>query len=357
MHDGGPYHSTAVISTPPDLSSGLPAAARILVTGGSGFIGTNLVDAYRAAGVTVRNADVAPPRNVEDSDIWSRADITRIHELRDVFSDFRPTHVIHLAARTDLDGREVADYAANIAGVRNLLTVLAEAPDPVDRVVVASSRLVCRIGYQPRSDEDYCATTAYGASKVETERLVRGAVDLPWVLVRPTSIWGPWFDVPYRDFFLSIARRRYVHPAGKRIYKSFGYVGNATWHLHRLITATAPQVVGRTFYLADDPPIEVRDFADRISTALGRQRTRDLPLPAMRVLARSGDMLERAGRRAPLTSFRLANLLTPMVYDLAPLTAASGDPPFDLDTGVAMTVDWMRREGLVDGRANSGGAS
>jgi len=67
-------------------------------------------------------------------------------------------------------------------------------------------------------------------------------VDLPWVLVRPTSIWGPWFDVPYRNFFLSVARRRYVHPAGKRIHKSFGFVGNITWHLHRLMIAPRPQV-------------------------------------------------------------------------------------------------------------------
>lgn len=344
-------------SAPTDFSSGLPTAARILITGGSGFIGTNLVGAYRAAGVTVRNADVAPPRNAGESDVWSRADITGLEELQEVFLDVRPTHVFHLAARTDLDGRELSDYAANTRGVANLLTVLAQAPDPVERVVVASSRLVCRIGYQPTSDEDYCPTTAYGASKVETERLVRGTADLPWVLVRPTSIWGPWFDAPYRDFFLSVARRRYVHPAGKRIHKSFGFVGNATWQLHKLMTAPGPQVLGRTLYLADDPPIEVRDFADRISAAFGHRRMRAAPLPVLKGLAWAGDMLERTGRRAPLTSFRLANLLAPMVYDLAALTAASGSPPFDLDTGVARTVDWMRREGLVDGRANIGGVS
>lgn len=346
-----------MISSPPDFSSALPTDARILVTGGSGFIGTNLVGAYRAAGLTVRNADVAQPRNPDDSDAWSRVDITRIDQLREVFSEVRPTHVVHLAARTDLDGRDVSDYAANTTGVDNLLTVLGEAPDPVDRVVVASSRLVCRIGYQPKSDEDYCPTTAYGASKVETERLVRGSVDLPWVLVRPTSIWGPWFDVPYRDFFLSVARGRYVHPAGKHIHKSFGFVGNTTWQLHRLMTAPASQVLGRTFYLADDPPIEVSDFANRISATLGRRRAREVPLPMLQGLARAGDLLERTGRRAPLTSFRLANLLTPMIYDLAPLTAASGDPPFGLDDAVAMTVDWMRREGLVHGRTHATGAS
>lgn len=340
-----------------DYSSGLPPAARILVTGGSGFIGTNLVAAYRAAGITVCNADVAQPRRAKDAEVWSHTDITRIEQLADVFSSVRPTHVVHLAARTDLDGHHVSDYSANTTGVANLLTVLAEAPEPVDRAVIVSSRLVCRIGYQPASDEDYCPTTAYGASKVETERLVRDTGDLSWILVRPTSIWGPWFDVPYRDFFLRVSRRRYLHPAGKRIHKSFGFVGNATWHLHRLMTAPPAEVLGRTFYLADDPPIEVRDFAYRISAALGRGRIRDVPLPVLRALARAGDSLERRGRRAPLTSFRLHNLLTPMVHDLAPLMSVSGASPFDLDRGVAMTVDWMRREGLVDAGPNAEGRS
>lgn len=85
-----------------------------------------------------------------------------IEELRQVVSDIRPTHVVHLAARTDLDGREVSDYAANTKGVSNLLTVLAEAREPVERAVIASSRMVCRIGYQPRFEEDYCPTTEQG---------------------------------------------------------------------------------------------------------------------------------------------------------------------------------------------------
>jgi nucleoside-diphosphate-sugar epimerase len=331
-----------------DFSGGLTDASRVLVTGGSGFIGTNLVTSYRAAGVTVANADVEPPRNPADADLWTPVDITRLDDVRDVVRRIRPTHVFHLAARTDLGGQQIADYPANVQGVAALLSALAEVSPPAARVVVASSRMVCRIGYEPVSDGDYCPTTAYGASKVETERLVRAAMNLPWVLVRPTSIWGPWFDVPYRDFFLSIARGRYLHPGGRRIHKSFGFVGNTTWQLHRLMTARDADVLGRTFYLADEPPIEVRDFADRISMALGRRRPRNVPLPVLTAFARAGDILERTGRQAPLTSFRLANLLTPMTHDLAPLTRAAGTAPYALDISVPMTVAWMRRQGLID---------
>jgi len=260
-----------------DFSRGLTATSRVLVTGGSGFIGTNLVASYRAAGVTVANADVQRPRNSADTDLWAPVDITRIDDIRAVVSRFRPTHVFHLAARTDLRGRAVADYPANVEGVAALLSALSESSPPAGRLIVASSRMVCRIGYEPVSDFDYCPPTAYGASKVETECLVRSAKAIPWVLVRPTSIWGPWFDVPYRDFFLSVARGRYVHPAGRRIPKSFGFVGNTTWQLHRLMTAPDADVLGRTFYLADEPPIEVRDLADRIGAALDKRPVRSVP--------------------------------------------------------------------------------
>ena len=303
--------------------------------------------AYLAAGVAVTNLDPAPPRRESDIDAWKRADITNSDELKAVLSEVQPTHVFHLGARTDLRGGGVGDYSANVAGVAAILAALEECTPSLARLVVASSRMVCRIGYNPTSDEDYCPTTAYGTSKVETERLVRAETSLPWVLVRPTSIWGPWFETPYRDFFMSVARNRYVHPAGRRIPKHFGFVGNTAWQLHKVMTAPEREVLNRTFYLADAPPIEVRDLADRISATLGQRRVRSIPLPLLRLAARAGDALDRTGRTSPLTSFRLDNLLTPMLYDLDNLNAVAGAPPFDLDTAVEQTVDWMRSQSLV----------
>lgn len=334
--------------TPLDLQSGLPEGARILVTGGSGFIGTNVVSAYRKAGFEVVNADTAAPRNAEDSDLWRRVDITERSQVDELLAQVRPSHVLHLGARTDLRGRTVAEYGANVEGVSILLDALRSADRPAERIIVASSRLVCRIGYRPTSGEDYCPTTPYGASKVETERLVRRADDLPWVMGRPTSIWGPWFDIPYRDFFLNLSRGRYVHPRGLRIPKHFGFVGNTIWQLHRLMTAPSSAVLHRLFYLADDPPIEVWDFANRVSAAVGRPPPREVPLPLMRALARTGDVFGRAtGKAAPLTSFRLDNLLTPMLYDLDNTMRLAGPLPYTTEISIPETVRWLRSAGLV----------
>lgn len=329
-----------------DFRHDLPVDARILVTGGSGFIGTNLVAAYRKAGVTVFNADLRPPRNGADRDVWRATDLTKRDQVDRLFSTWRPTHVFHLGARTDLLGKTLADYAANIKGVSTMLGA-SRATASVERLVVASSRMVCHIGYRPLHDTDFCPSTLYGASKVETERLVRDADDLPWTMARPTSIWGPWFDVPYRDFFINVSQGRYLHPRGQRIPKHFGYVGNTVWQLHRLMTGPDKGVLHRIFYLADDPPIEVSDLGRRISVELGRRPPREVPITFMRSIARAGDLLELAGGKAPITTFRLDNLMTPMLYDLEAIKALTGPLPFTLETSVPDTVQWLRYARLI----------
>ena len=165
----------------------------------------------------------------------------------------------HLAARTDLGGATLADYAANTRGVENLIDA-ASSSATIRRVMFASSRLVCKIGYQPAADDDYCPSTVYGESKAIGERVVRAraaSAAWDWIIVRPTSIWGPWFGVPYRVFFDAVARGRYVHPRGRRIAKSFGYVGNTVHQLLALASAPSADLHARTLYLADYPPIDV----------------------------------------------------------------------------------------------------
>lgn len=77
-----------------------------------------------------------------------------------------------MVARTDLGGASVKDYAANTVGVSNLIGVLRPLRD-LRLAVFASSMLVCRIVFQPSSEDDYSQSTACGQSKTEGERRVR----------------------------------------------------------------------------------------------------------------------------------------------------------------------------------------
>lgn len=315
--------------------------SRVLITGGSGFIGTNLVTYLRDRGDSVLSLDTSPPRNPDHAGLWRKVSVEDRDELRRSVAELNPEVVYHLAARTDLYGRAVGDYEANTRGVVNLIEALRGVRG-LRFVVFASSMLVCRIGYSPRDETDYCPSTCYGESKVESEKLVRRlATGFPWTIVRPTSIWGPWFGAPYRDFFEAIRHGVYVHPRGRRIRRSYGFVLNTVVQLDRL--ASGGGLAGRTVYLADYEPVELWQWSAAIQRHLGSRPVREVPLWMLRAAAWCGDAAKRLGYQVPpITSFRLNNLLTETIHDTRPLRAACGDVPYSMEEGVRVTCDWLR---------------
>ena len=95
--------------------------SRIIVTGGSGFIGTNLIQHCSDLGHEVLNIDIRHPKNPAAPGFFVQADILDPPLLIETVRDFDPQYIVHLAARTDLDGTSDRDYPANIEGVSNLV--------------------------------------------------------------------------------------------------------------------------------------------------------------------------------------------------------------------------------------------
>lgn len=325
--------------------AGLNEKTRVLVTGGSGFIGTNVVEHYRALGHEVLNLDVEAPRNSAHTPTWRKVDILDADALRHEISGFDPSLVFHLAARTDLFGSSISDYPANTTGVRNMVDSVRTLRG-LKLAVFASSMLVCRIGYRPKDELDYQPSTPYGESKIAGEKIVReiDPATMPWVIVRPTSIWGPWFGSPYRDFFETVRRGLYVHPAGRRIRRNYGFVLNAVAQLARLAELQGGPLLGKTIYLADYEPIELKDWADRLQKALGGRRINEVPMWVFRGAALGGDVLKKFGwNQPPMSSYRLNNMLTEMVHDTAPLQSVQPQLPYSLDEAIHITCEWIRR--------------
>jgi len=317
----------------------------VLVTGGSGFIGTNLVQSLLDDGIAVLSIDIAPLRNPAHAPVSRQVDLMNPVALKAVFDEFQPTCVYHMGARTDLLGKTLADYDANTEGVKHMIDVCKQTPS-VQRVIFASSRLVCEIGYRPKSDHDYCPTTPYGESKVEGEKLVRELAGdtFSWTLARPTSIWGPWFAIPYRTFFDHVRAGRYFHPGQLKVSKSFGFVGNSVFQLRKIMTADAAKVHRKTYYIGDYTPIDVHGFASEIARCFKAGPVRSLPMPLLTLASKAGDLLQTLGyKEPPLTTFRLNNLCTNMLHDFWGLDEITGPLPYSMSQGVAKTVRWMEQ--------------
>jgi GlcNAc-P-P-Und epimerase len=316
---------------------------KVLVTGSAGFVGGALARHLAQSGHAVLGLDARSraPAGVESV----TCDIRSLDAVVGSFGRFRPEAVVHLAARTDLgETRDLSAYSANIDGVRNIVAGI-QATGGVERAIFASSQLVCRVGYVPASESDYAPTTLYGESKVLTERIVResGGGGTTWCLVRPTTIWGPGMSAHYQRFLRMIAKGQYVHVGTSPIHKSYGYVGNVVHQIERLLAAPAPEVHRKTLYLADDPPLSLRDWADALQREMDAPPIRTIPIRLARLAARAGDVVNGLGFRSfPFNSFRLANLLTEYRFDLSETIRICGPSLVTMEEGVRDLVKWFQ---------------
>jgi len=323
---------------------------KVLVTGGSGFIGTNYIEFLIQDGkVEFLNLDMHEPRNPRHRNYWEKCDLLDASRLKKLIQDFSPSHIVHLAAQTGTDVKSLDVFAANIDGVSNLIDAAA-ATTSVEHVIFTSSLLVCKMGYIPKHDTDYQPSTPYGESKVMGEKIVRASENLPfaWTIIRPISIWGPWCEEPYKNFFKAVAQGWYFHIGSGHYRRSLGYVENVVYEIHKLSCAPNEKKDKRTFYVADDKPADLYDMAEIIRKTTEASRIRHFPLWLAKTGALIGDVLKMAGwRGVPLTSFRLNNILTEYIFDLSPIIDISGPLPFDLKTGVERTVQWLRESGEI----------
>ena len=319
--------------------------SRILVTGSSGFIGTNLIEHLLKRRCTaLLGLDIHPPKVSDHRRLWRQCDLLDKDQLSTVVRDFGPTHVLHLAGRTDMEGKSVDDYAANHIGTEHMIAVIRKAPS-VERVIFTSSQFVVGPGKLPSSEFEFRPHTIYGQSKVLSEQAIRKA-DLAciWTIVRPTNVWGKWHPRYPNEFWRVLKQGRYFHPGGKGVLRCYAYVGNVVEQLCTILNS-APEYVDREVFYVGDAPIDLLDWTNAFSLELVGKPVRVVPRSVVRAIAKVGDGVIAAGGRFPIFTSRYQSMtqdyLTPMDKTFERL----GSPRIGLAEGVKETVCWLRSQG------------
>ena len=174
---------------------------KVLVTGGAGFIGSHIVDAYIAAGHHVEIIDnlvTGREQNINPRAVFHRADIRDAEAVARVFGATRFDVVNHHAAQMDVR-RSVADpvydASVNVLGVLTLLE--AAMKTGVRRFVFASSGGAI-YGEQDvfPADEKHATRpiSPYGVAKLTTEQYLfyyEAVYGIESVCLRYANVYGP----------------------------------------------------------------------------------------------------------------------------------------------------------------------
>jgi UDP-glucose 4-epimerase len=311
----------------------------VLVTGATGFIGRAACAWLDEAGIAVSRAVRRPP----DSDAQSGSSIA-VGDIDGTTSWSAAlngvSHVLHLANRAHRINENAADSIVeyrrvNVDGTRALAVQAAAAG--VRRFVFVSSIKVNGETTAPgrpfRADDPPAPQDSYGQSKREAEDALRDVAvqsGMEVVIVRPPLVYGPGVKANFLNLLAAVSRGYPLPLARVRNARSMIYLDNL---VDLLFTCMAhPAAPGRTFLVADGPPLSTPELVRGIAAALGRQ-PRLLPAPPW-MLRLAGSV---TGRRAAVE--RLLGSL--VVHDTPTRRELEWHPPYTTAEGLAMTARWF----------------
>lgn len=265
---------------------------RVLVTGGTGFIGSHLVEALLAQGHEVRCL-VRDARRLGWISGLPSVTIAQggMDEPRSLLEGMRGVdQVYHVAGLTRAPAaREF--FRVNVEGTRHLVNACLEAPRGPRRLVHLSS--LAALGPRPMataSAEDVSArpVSPYGRSKLEGEVVVLGARDrLHVTVLRPPVVYGPR-DRGVLEVVRWVARGLLPMPAGPSRTFSLCYVQDLVTALLSAGEAEVPS--GEIFHVAGEGAFTWEQVGAALGEALGVQPTPlRIPLPILLALGMGTD--------------------------------------------------------------------
>jgi nucleoside-diphosphate-sugar epimerase len=316
----------------------------VAITGATGFIGRHVAADLVQRGVAVkaivrpRSSHTAPPGTTP---VTSPLDADA---LRTAFSGVDA--VVHLAGV--VAAVEERTYAAvNAEGTRAVATA---ARDAGARLIHVSS--LAAAGPAPafaphREDDTPRPVTPYGASKLESERIVHGTDGLRSIILRPGVVYGPT-DRAVFPLFQAAARGVLPLVGRPGAAYTFIYIDDVV----RAVVAAVEKVdASGTVFVGHPEPVTAHGLLDAIAAANGRRvRIVAIPMAITHAAAVACDVIGRIVRKPlPLNMPRYAELdavgfvcRVDRLRDLLGVAAATG-----LREGIAKTTAWYRQAGWL----------
>jgi len=312
----------------------------VVVVGGSGFIGTNLIEDLRQD----ERYDIV---NIDKVISKTYPSITRIADIRDKEKlgqvlDSNDWCVMLAAEHRDDVTPTSLYFDVNVAGNKNIIDLLEKKK--VQKIIFASTVAIYGLN-KPNPDEDFPAApfNDYGESKWQAEELLRSwynrdADNRSLIILRPTVVFGPGNRGNVYNLLRQIASHKFLMVGKGNNEKSMAYVKNISGFIKYCMDKG---MMGyHVFNYADKPDLTMNDLV-RISEEALRQK-----LPSIRVPYFLGylgglcfDALAKlTGRKYAVSSVRVKKFCANTCYMNKRVLESGYIPGASLQEGLATTI-------------------
>lgn len=332
----------------------------ILITGASGFIGSAIVEAALERGFEV----YAGVRSGSSRRYLQQQGI-RFLEL-----DFAAPDKLHAQLNAHRQTSGVFDYIVHCAGVTktadenefnrvnyeqtkcvvNTLTALDMVPK---RFIFISSLSVLGAIHEDTQaflceDDTPCPATAYGVSKLEAERYLQSLSGFPYVIFRPTGVYGPR-EVDYFTLIRSIRRGISVSIGFQPQYLSFVYVKDLA---DAIFLAIGKSSYRRTYHISDGKVYSASTFSQFVRKELRVPFLfyAKIPLFVLKNISLLAELVGKRSGKAPLLNGDKYKILKQRNWrcDISLAIDELGfSPKYSLEGGVKETIAWYKKEGWL----------
>ena len=326
---------------------------KILITGATGFIGSFIVEEAIGNGFEVWAAvrKTSSRKYLQEPGInFIELDFGNEEKLKEQLKGHTFDYVVHAAGVTKCLHSEDF-FRTNTEGTKNLVNALRSLSMPVKRFVFISSLSILGaihedMPYKDITDSDTPhPNTAYGRSKLQAEEYLRSLNDFPFVILRPTGVYGP----REKDYFLmakSIKQHIDFAVGYKRQDITFIFVKDVVQAVFLALCADA-KVCGKSYILSDGNVYNSRTFSDFIQKDLGIKHVLRIvaPIWLLWIISRVGEYVAHATGKISALNKDKYNIMKQRNWrcDISPARTDLGfSPEYDLERGTEITMKWYK---------------